>query len=444
MKKPLVAIVGRPNVGKSTFFNRVHGHRLSIVQDIPGVTRDRVIADAEWNGYSFNLVDTGGLELDSDDEMFMHIRKQAMIAVEMADVILFMVDGRSGIVSSDLDVAKMLQKTGTPLLLVVNKMENYRPDALYEFYELGIGTPYAISSEHGYGVADLLDEIVKQFDKTAALEPDDTVKIAIVGKPNAGKSSLVNRLLGTERVIVTDIAGTTRDTIDSPLTYNGEKFTIIDTAGLRRKRSVEGGSVEAISAIKAMKAIDRADVAVILIDADEPVSEQDIRIAGYVTEAGKPSVIAVNKWDIVEKDTFTIEKYREILDEKLKFMDYYLSVFISAKSGKRADKVLELAKRAYDNAHRRISTGVLNDIINDAVATTEPPAFAGKKLKIYYATQAAICPPRFILFVNNVKLMHFSYERYLINKLRAAVDFSGTPIVIEVKNRKQDSGGLGG
>ncbi|HEY8391027.1 MAG TPA: ribosome biogenesis GTPase Der [Clostridia bacterium] len=437
--KPTVAIVGKPNVGKSTFFNKVSGRRISIVQDVPGVTRDRILSDAEWCGYKFNLIDTGGLEPASEDKMHQHIRKQAELAIATADVIIFFTDLKQGITTSDYDIADMLRLVNKPVILAVNKMDVYNPELLYDFYALGFSEPYGISAEQGLGIGDILDKIVSYFPK---IEYDDeykdAIKIAVVGKPNAGKSSLVNRILGEERVIVSDIAGTTRDSIDTPITIDGVDYVIIDTAGLRRRRSVDS-AIEAISAIQAMKAIERADVVLIVMDAsEEEISEQDIRIAGYVHEEGKPSVIVMNKWDIVEKNSFTIEKYKNQLDEKLKFMSYYQSIFISAKTGLRTSKLLELVKKVYDNSRRRLPTGVLNDIVSNAIAAVEPPSSAGRKLKIYYATQTQVAPPVFVFFVNDFRLMHFSYERYLENCIRNAIDFSGTPIKIQQKNKTRE------
>lgn len=435
--KPMVAVVGRPNVGKSTFFNRVCRERRSIVKDNPGVTRDRLLSDAEWSGREFTLIDTGGIETGSDDPMQSHIREQARIAIEMADVIVFMVDGKQGLVASDYEVAAILRTSGKPVVLAVNKLDNFDPTLIYEFYELAIGDPIGVSSEAGIGIGDLLDEVVKNLPPQSKNETvsSDAIKIAIVGRPNAGKSSLVNRLLGETRVIVTDIAGTTRDTVDSPVCVDGDDYVIIDTAGLRRKRGVESHSVEAISALMALKAIERADVVLIVLDATSGVNEQDVRIAGYVNEAGKPSIVVLNKWDLVEKDTYTVNRFNKELDEKLKFMDYFDTAFVSAVTGQRAMKLLEQSKKCYANSRRRISTGVLNEIISNAVASTEPPASSGRRLKIYYSTQASVAPPTFVLFVNDQTLMHFSYLRYLENELRAAVDFSGTPIRIEIREK---------
>ena len=435
--KPTVAIVGKPNTGKSTFFNRISGRRISIVHDIPGVTRDRIFAEADWAGHNFNLVDTGGLEPNSEDQMQRHIRKQAELAIATADVIVFFTDVKQGITASDYEIAELLRTVGKPVVLAVNKLDIYQPDLLYDFYSLGYSDVYGISAEQGLGIGDLLDKIVSFFPKIEASddEYENYIKIAVVGKPNTGKSSLVNKILGEEKVIVSDIAGTTRDSIDTPVTINGENYVIIDTAGLRRKRSVDS-AVEAISAIQAMKSIERADVVLIMMDSSEnAISEQDVRVAGYVHEKGKPSVIVMNKWDLVDKDTYTIERYKKELDEKLKFMSYYKEVFISAKTGKRIDKLLELIKEVYQNSHRRVSTGVLNEIISNAVATTPPPTSAGRQLKIYYATQTKTAPPTFVFFVNDYKLMHFSYERYLENCLRSALDFSGTPILLQLKNK---------
>lgn len=434
--KPTVAIVGKPNTGKSTFFNRISGRRISIVHDVPGVTRDRIFSEAEWAGHSFNLVDTGGLEPASDDQMQRHIRKQAELAIATADVIIFFTDVKQGITLSDYEIADMLRTVGKPVVVAVNKLDTYQPELFYEFYSLGYKDVYGISAEQGLGIGDLLDKIVSFFPKIETADDyDDYIKIAVVGKPNTGKSSLVNKILGEERVIVSDIAGTTRDPIDTPVTINGENYVIIDTAGLRRKRSVDS-SIEAISAIQSMKAIERADVVLIMIDSSaKTVSEQDVRIAGYVHEKGKPSVIVMNKWDIVEKDTHTMNLYKKELDEKLKFMSYYKEVFISAKTGLRINRLLELVKEVYQNSRRRVSTGLLNEIISNAVATTPPPTNAGRQLKIYYATQTRTAPPTFVLFVNDYKLVHFSYERYLENCLRSALDFSGTPISLQYKNK---------
>ena len=432
----LIAIVGRPNVGKSTFFNKVIGRKLSITENRPGVTRDRIYASAEWRGKPFTLVDTGGIELKSEDVMWKQIASQAKLAVETADVILFFVDGREGLTSSDYDVADYLRRSRKPVVLVVNKLDEYSQDKLFEFYSLGLGEPFGISAEHSRGIGDVLDEAVSSFEEGEE-EENDALRIAVVGKPNAGKSSLVNRILGEERTIVTDIAGTTRDAIDTPFERDGEKYVIIDTAGIRRKRSVED-NVEYYSVLRAFDAVRRADVAVLVVDAVEGLTEQDVRIIGMVHEEGKPSVIVMNKWDLVEKDTHTIETFEAKLKEDLKFMDYFKSVYISAKTGQRAEKVLKLAREAYDHAHFRIPTGALNDLLMDAMRISEPPSYQGRRLKLYYASQVSVAPPLFVLMVNDETLLHFSYARYLENVIRQAYDFSGTPIRIQVRNKKDD------
>ena len=432
----LIAIVGRPNVGKSTFFNKVIGRKLSITENRPGVTRDRIYASAEWRGKPFTLVDTGGIELKSEDVMWKQIASQAKLAVETADVILFFVDGREGLTSSDYDVADYLRRSRKPVVLVVNKLDEYSQDKLFEFYSLGLGEPFGISAEHSRGIGDVLDEAVSSFEEGEE-EGGDALRIAVVGKPNAGKSSLVNRILGEERTIVTDIAGTTRDAIDTPFERDGEKYVIIDTAGIRRKRSVED-NVEYYSVLRAFDAVRRADVAVLVVDAVEGLTEQDVRIIGMVHEEGKPSVIVMNKWDLVEKDTHTIETFEAKFKEDLKFMDYFKSVYISAKTGQRAEKVLKLAREAYDHAHFRIPTGALNDLLMDAMRISEPPSYQGRRLKLYYASQVSVAPPLFVLMVNDETLLHFSYARYLENVIRQAYDFSGTPIRIQVRNKKDD------
>lgn len=438
MAKPLVAIVGRPNVGKSTFFNKVAGRKISITEDRPGVTRDRLYADAEWRGRAFSMVDTGGIELKSQDTMWREIKKQAEVAIDTAQVILFFVDGREGLTSSDYDVAEMLRRSKKPVILVVNKLDNYSQDKLFEFYSLGLGEPYGISSEHGTGIGDLLDEAVSYFEKIPA-EDDDSIKIAVVGKPNAGKSSLVNRLLGFDRSIVTDIAGTTRDAIDTRFTSpDGGEYTIIDTAGIRKKSRVED-DIEYYSVMRAFDAVRRADVCLLVVDSTEGLTEQDTKIIGYVHEQGKPSVIVMNKWDLVEKDTNTINKFQAKLKEDLKFMDYFRSIYVSAKTGQRTEKILAAVNEVYANSRRRIQTGVLNDVISSAVRANEPPSYNGRRLKIYYCTQVAEAPPAFALFVNDGRLLHFSYERFLENTLRSAFDFSGTPIKILTRDKKEDN-----
>ena len=437
MPNPVIAIVGRPNVGKSTFFNKVAGRRISITENRPGVTRDRITADAEWRGRPFTLVDTGGIELKSTDTMWRQIAMQAQFAIDSADVILFFTDAREGLTSSDYDVAEVLRKCGKPVVLVVNKVDDYSPDKLFEFYSLGLGEPYAVSSEHSRGIGDVLDKASEFFEKKETVE-DGSLKIAVVGKPNAGKSSLVNRLLGQERTIVTPIAGTTRDAVDTKFERDGKTYTLIDTAGIRRKRSVED-DVEYYSVLRAFDAVQRADVVLLVVDAGEGLTEQDVKIAGYVHEQGKPSIVVMNKWDTIEKDTHTIEKFEKDLKEDLKFMDYFKSVYISAKTGQRTEKLLALAEEVYANAGRRVATGELNDLLMDAMRVTEPPSYLGRRLKLYYASEVAVHPPLFVLMVNDERLLHFSYERYLENVIRGAYDFSGTPLKIQVRNNKEQS-----
>lgn len=436
MANPLVAIVGRPNVGKSTFFNKVVGRKISITEDKPGVTRDRLYADAEWRGKAFSLVDTGGIELKSDDIMWRQIKNQAEVAIETAQVILFFVDAKEGLTSSDYDVADMLRRSKKPVILVVNKVDEYSEEKVFEFYSLGLGEPFPISSEHGKGIGDVLDEAVSWFEKYEN-EEDDSLKIAVVGKPNAGKSSIVNRLLGFERSIVTDIAGTTRDAIDTKFTYDGRNYTIIDTAGIRKKAKVED-DIEYYSVMRAFDAVRRADVCLLVVDCSENLTEQDTKIIGYVHEQGKPSVIVMNKWDLIEKDTNTINKFNDKLKEDLKFMDYFRPVYVSAKTGQRAEKIMKEVDAVYANSQRRISTGTLNDLILDTVRANEPPSYNGKRLKVYYSSQVSVAPPTFVLFVNSTNLMHFSYQRFLENTIRNAFDFSGTPIKIVTREKKED------
>ena len=437
--KPLVAIVGRPNVGKSTFFNKICGRRISIVDDIAGVTRDRIYGDAEWCGNFFTLVDTGGLDFESKGEIEKNIFNQAQIAIDLADVILFFVDGKSGICGADRQVADYLMKrTKKDVILVVNKLDNLEIDNLYDFYELGFKYVYPISSEQSKGLGDLLDEVVNclkshNFDLQ---ENKQATKIAIVGKPNAGKSSLTNKLLGEERLVVSKIAGTTRDAIDSPFKYNGKDYILIDTAGLRKKSAIEDASIERYSVLRTIEAIKRADVVITMIDVAEGITEQDIKVAGFVHDQKKPNLIVLNKWDLIEnKDDKTINVFKKKLDEELKFMDYYVPLFISVKTGQRVAKIMEEVERVITNANKRISTGQLNDIIQSAINMKQPPSKNGQRLKILYATQTGVNPPTIVIFVNDKSLMHFSYERYLENTIRKAVDFSGTPINIVIKSR---------
>lgn len=434
----IVAVVGRPNVGKSTFFNQLAGKRISITFDRPGVTRDRIYADVEWCGSAFTAIDTGGIEIKSDDQMWKHIRAQAELAVEVADAIIFMCDGKQGLLPDDYLIAEYLRMTRKPVILAVNKLDNPW-DTPYDFYQLGLGEPYGISAEHSKGLGDVLDAVVEALGECEAPEDQESgLKIAVVGKPNAGKSSLVNKLIGKDRSIVSDIAGTTRDTIDSVITFNGKNYTVIDTAGIRKKGNVDE-DVEYYSVVRALAAVRRSDVTVIVIDADKGISEQDVKIAGYVHEQGKPSLIVMNKWDLVEKDTNTVNVFNKKIATELKFMSYFRTLYLSALTGKRVDKLLSEVDYVYANATRRVSTGTLNDVLSDLLSVNEPPTKNGRKLKIYYATQPNTLPPTFVLFVNDEKLIHFSYLRYLENGLRNAFDFSGTPIRISLKSKGEDN-----
>lgn len=437
MGKPIVAIVGRPNVGKSTLFNRLAGHRISIVQDTPGVTRDRVYAEAEWLTHTFTMIDTGGIEPERNDIIVKQMRRQANIAIETADVIVFIVDGKEGLTPADREVASMLRKSKKPVVLVVNKIDSLKEeDNAWEFYNLGIGDPITISAAQGLGLGDMLDRVVENFDNSYLEEEEDEyIRIAMIGKPNVGKSSLINKLLGEERVIVSDVAGTTRDAIDSYLEHGDDKFILIDTAGLRRKSKVKE-EIERYSVIRTYAAIERADVCILMIDAQEGVTEQDEKIIGYAHELNKAIMVVVNKWDLIEKDDKTLDKYKKELQSKLKFLSYAPYVFISALTGQRTHKILEVAKMCYDNYSKRISTGILNDVIDRAVLMKEPPIVGLKRLKIYYATQVATRPPKFIFFVNDPSATHFSYQRYLENQLRESFDFEGTGIQIEYRERK--------
>lgn len=436
-KLPLVAVVGRPNVGKSTFFNRIIGKRISIVNDEPGVTRDRIYADAEWCGHAFTLVDTGGIELKSDDSFSKHILVQADIAIDMADLILFLVDGKEGLTASDLDVANKLRKCKKNVLLVVNKLDTFDTDLLYEFYSLGLGEPIGISASQALGIGDLLDKIVENLPAATSKTDEDSIKVAIVGKPNAGKSSIINRLLGENRVIVSSIAGTTRDAVDIPFNFNKQKYTLIDTAGLRRKSKIEDETTERYSVFRTIDSIRRADVVVLVLDANEPISEQDVRIAGLIHEENKPSVVVMNKWDLIDKDTSTINKFNKQLETDLAYMSYFKSVFLSALTGKHMEKLMKAVEEVYANANKKVTAGNLNDILQNAYAISSPPSKNGKRLKIFYATQTGVAPPTFVLFVNDTQIMPDNYKRYLENCIREAVDFSGTPIRINLKSRDE-------
>ena len=440
MSKPVVAVVGRPNVGKSTLFNALAGERISIVKDTPGVTRDRIYADVNWLDYHFTMIDTGGIEPDSRDVILSQMREQAEIAIATADVIIFLTDVRQGLQDSDSKVADMLRRSGKPVVLVVNKVdsfEKFMPD-VYEFYNLGIGDPFPISAASMLGLGDMLDEVVKHFpDYAKDEEEDERPKVAIIGKPNVGKSSLINKLAQEDRVIVSDIAGTTRDAIDTDITYDGKEYVFIDTAGLRRKNKIKE-EIERYSIIRAVTAVERADVCIIVIDATEGVTEQDAKIAGIAHERGKGIIIAVNKWDAIEKDDKTIYKHTEKIRQILSFMPYAEILFISAKTGQRTGRIFETIDVVLENNSMRVATGVLNEIMAEAVAMQQPPTDKGKRLKLYYITQAAVKPPTFVIFVNDKNLMHFSYTRYLENKIREAFGFKGTSLKFIIRERKED------
>ena len=441
--RPLVAIVGRPNVGKSTFFNKISGHRIAIVEDIPGVTRDRIYADTEWMGRKFTMIDTGGIDPRSEDVLLSQMRHQAELAMEMADVICFFTDARAGMTPDDEEVANMLRRTRKSVLLVVNKLDHAGlNDVLYEFYALGLGDPIGISAANMLGLGDLLDEIVSHFPPREEGDDEEegtVIQLAVVGRPNVGKSSLVNKLLGQERTMVSNIAGTTRDAIDTRFTApSGQAYNIIDTAGIRRKRAIEDESLERYSVIRSLTAIRRCDVALLLIDAQEGVTDQDARIAGLVRDEGKACVVVVNKWDALEKETGTLENYRKQVLSDLKFMDYANVLFISALTGQRVVHVLPQVDAAYEQYSRRVGTGALNDVLGDAQMALQPPTIAGRKLKIYYGTQTSACPPTFSLFINAEELMHFSYQRYLENCLRKAFGFDGTPIRFQLREKNKE------
>jgi len=441
MSKPVVAVVGRPNVGKSTFFNRIAGKRVSIDSDTPGTTRDRIYAEAEWRGFTFAMIDTGGIEPDSKEIIPSLMREQTRIAIETSDVVLFMVDGKEGITTTDRDVADMLQKAGKKAILVVNKIDSAKiPDNLYDFYELGLGEPYAISAANMLGLGEVLDEMVEGFAKFGEEDEKAAIKIAVAGKPNVGKSSLVNCLLGEERVIVSEIAGTTRDSIDSHFKKDGEDYILIDTAGIRRRSKVEI-DVERYSIIRAIAAIERCDVCILMIDAREKVTEQDKRIAGIAHEAGAGIVIAVNKWDLVEKETNTMRDFKKEIESELQFISYAPSVFISVLERQRVFQVIDMAKAISENRALRVSTGQLNSLLADAVMIKPPPSDKGKRLKIYYASQVGVKPPLFSFQVNSRELMHFSYARYLENRIREAWGFSGTSVKFVFREKGDKDGG---
>lgn len=438
MSKPIVAIVGRPNVGKSTLFNMLAGQRIAIVKDTPGVTRDRIYADVEWLKYQFTIMDTGGIEPESRDQLLRSMREQAEMAIDMADVVMFVVDVQQGLVDADYKVADMLRRAGKEVVLVVNKVDNFdKMEAdVYEFYNLGIGDPYPISSTAKLGIGELLDEVTALFPKGTEEEEDERPRVAIVGKPNVGKSSIVNRLLGEERVIVSDIAGTTRDAIDTPLTWDGREYVFIDTAGLRRKNKIRE-EIERYSILRTVSAVERSDVVILVIDAQEGVTEQDAKIAGIAHDRGRGIIIAVNKWDAVEKDNQTVKKYTNEIRNVLSFMPYAEILFISAKTGQRLPKIFDVLEAVIQNQQMRVATGVLNEILTEAVAMQQPPSDKGRRLKIYYMTQVGIKPPTFVIFVNDKRLMHFSYSRYLENKIREAFGFGGTALRFLVRERRE-------
>lgn len=440
MAKPTVAIVGRPNVGKSTFFNYIIGQRLSIVEDKPGVTRDRVYAECNWRGRDFTIIDTGGIEIDSTDLITAEIANQANIAINLADVVVFITDIKQGVTQIDKEISLILKKANKPVILVCNKADNYgkTSDDIYEFYNLGLGEPFPLSATNAIGIGDILDEIYEHFPKQEENEEDDeTIKVAIIGKPNVGKSSLVNKILGEERVIVSNIAGTTRDAIDSSFENEFGKYVFIDTAGIRRKSKVEE-SIEKFSVMRTLLAIERADVCLMLIDALEGVTDQDAKIAGEAHEAGKGIILVVNKWDAVEKDTYTIEQFKKDVYNKLSYLTYAPIMFISAKTGQRVNKLYETINNVASQNALRVNTSMLNQVLNEAIAIVQPPTDKGKRLKIYYMTQATTKPPTFVVFVNNKELFHFSYERYLVNRLRKEFGLIGTPIRMIVRERGED------
>ncbi|MBR4015470.1 MAG: ribosome biogenesis GTPase Der [Anaerotignum sp.] len=437
MSRPIVAVVGRPNVGKSTLFNRLAGERISIVQDTPGVTRDRIYADVEWLNHKFTLIDTGGMEIGSEEIIQKQILQQAEIAIETADVVLFVTDAKTGVTDDDRQVANMLRRTKKPVVLAVNKVDSIRRDtmAIYEFYELAIGDPLPVSAGQALGLGDMLDEVIAHFPENAeGEEEDDAIRVAIIGKPNVGKSSLINKILGEDRLIVSNIPGTTRDAIDSPITIDGQKYIFIDTAGMRRKSKIKE-EIERFSIIRAVAAVERCDVAILVIDANEGITDQDTKIAGIAHERGKAAIIAVNKWDSIEKNDKTMNQYLKDIGNELAYMPYAPKVFISAMTGQRINRMLELIQTVHQNHALRISTGVLNEVLIEATAMQQPPADKGRQLRLYYMTQVSVKPPTFVIFVNERELFHFSYRRYIENQLREAFGFMGTPIHFIVREK---------
>ena len=437
-KVPIVAIVGKPNVGKSTFFNKMAGSKISIVEDIPGVTRDRIFANAEWCGYNFQIVDTGGLDFNKNDEINKRILEQANLAIEIADVIVLFVDGREGLTHDDIEVANHLRRAKAPKIVAVNKLDNYEREKTYEFYELGLGDPIAISAEQGKGMGDLLDEIVKHLNKVDNSLDEGRVKIALVGKPNVGKSSLTNCLLGEVRMVVSSVAGTTRDAIDSPFKWNNKDYMLIDTAGLRRKSKIEPDSIERYSVIRSLAAIERCDVAVLVIDASEGITEQDVKIAGLIHEQFKPSVIVVNKWDLIEKSEEKRKAFEHQFEVDLAFMKYYVTLYVSALDGKNTGKIMQMVDLVYNNSRREIPMALFNNVLTNAISVNEPPAKGGRKIKIIFGKQIATCPPTFNIYCNHADLIENSYMRYIENNLRRAFDFKGTPIKIQFKEKGEN------
>ncbi|WMJ75920.1 MULTISPECIES: ribosome biogenesis GTPase Der [unclassified Sedimentibacter] len=438
MARPVVTIVGRPNVGKSTLFNRIAGKRISITEDTPGVTRDRIYAECEWLDKHFTLIDTGGIEPNTTDTIFSQMRIQAEIAIDMADVVLFMVDGKEGVTAADMEVAHMLRRAKKEIILVVNKMDKFVNDNnVYEFYNLGIGEPISVSSSEALGIGDLLDEVINKFDESLDTDDDDdSIKIAVIGKPNAGKSSIINRIIGENRVIVSDIPGTTRDAIDTRFEADGKKYTLIDTAGIRKKSKVSE-SVEKYSVLRAFTAVERADICILVIDADKGVTEQDVRIAGYSHDSNKGMIIVINKWDLIDKDNNTFKEFQEEVRKSLAYATYAPIMTVSALTGQRVNKILDEVNEVYSFRNLRVSTGVLNDIITEAVLMNQPRMVKGKRLKLYYGTQVAVNPPKFLIFVNDSSIVHFSYERYMENKIRESFEYKGTPIVIEFRSKNE-------
>lgn len=440
MAKPLIAIVGRPNVGKSALFNRIAGKRLSIVEDTPGVTRDRLYAEADWSGHEFSIVDTGGIEPTADSEILLFMREQALLAIDMADVILFVTDITTGVTAADQEIANLLLRSKKPVVLAVNKMDSVGPSNpdIYEFYSLGLGDPIALSALHGHGTGDVLDACIMHFpEKSEALDEKDVIRVAVIGKPNVGKSSLINRILGEKRVIVSDVAGTTRDSVDTPFENENGRYVFIDTAGIRRRSKIDD-RIEKFSVLRAEMAIERADVCLIMLDAREGVTDQDTKVAGLAHEAGKSSIIIVNKWDLVEKETNTMERMRQEIRNELGYMTYAPILFISAKSGQRVERIFELVNYVDNQSATRLTTGMLNNMLSDATMRVQPPTDKGRRLKIYYMTQVSVRPPTFVCFCNDAELFHFSYQRYIENQIRAVFGLEGTPVRMVIRQKGQE------